>query len=455
MKIEQTIINNIICSDEYARKALPFLEVEYFQSNTEKQLFKIINAFVQTYNKLPTKEVLAVSVDKLKGLTEEQYKDIRDRVEGLEDLKPENTEWMLEETEKYCQDRAIYNAIMDSIQIIDDKKKDLGRGAIPELLTKALSVSFDTDIGHDLLENADARYEFYHRNEVKLPFDIDLLNKITKGGLNRKTLNLMLAPSGVGKTAFMCHFAASHLAIGKNVLYISMEMSEERIAERIDANLLDVTMEDLSIMPKDVYMKKIQNLKNKVMGKLIIKEYPTSSAGSAHFRHLLNELRLKKNFTADIVYVDYLNICASSKMKMGNSINSYTYIKSIAEELRALSVEFNVPIVSATQSNRDGYDSSDMDLTNTSESMGLVHTADLMLGLISTEELEGMGQIMIKQLKNRYNDLSTHRRFVVGIDRSKMKLFDADNKAQETVHESGFQKTQDTKGKKDFSGIRL
>lgn len=453
MKIEETIINNLVCNEEYSRKALPFLEMDYFTSQTEKQLFKVVNAFVETYNKLPTQQVMSVAVEKLKGLTEEQYKELKDRVNTFVDVKPDDTVWLMEETEKYCQDRAVYNAIMDSIQIIDNKKKDIGRGAIPELLTKALSVSFDTNIGHDFLENAEDRYDFYHRKEVKVPFDIDLLNKITKGGLNKKTFNILMAASGVGKTAFMCHFAASNLTLGKNVLYISMEMSEERIAERIDANLLNLTMDELEMLPKDVYLKKIERVKEKVSGRLIVKEYPTSSAGAAHFRHLLNELRMKKNFVPDVVYIDYLNICASTRMKMGGSVNSYTYIKSIAEELRALAVEFNVPIVSATQSNRDGYSNSDVDLTNTSESMGLVHTADIMLGIISTEELEDMGQIMIKQLKNRYNDLSMHRKFVVGIDRSKMKLFNLDDRAQEDVHDSGFEKQPE--GKKDFSGLRL
>lgn len=456
MKIEQTINNNLIFNEAYARRALPFIELDYFSSDTEKNLFKIIHAFVQTYNKLPTNQVLSVAVDKLKGLTEEQYKNLNERIASLPEVKSEDTEWLIEETEKYCQDRAIYNAIMDSIQIIDNKKKDIGRGAIPELLTKALGVSFDTNIGHDFFDNAESRYDFYHRQEVKIPFDIELINKITKGGLNRKTLNLLLAPSGVGKTMFMCHFAAANLALGKNVLYISMEMSEERIAERIDANLLNVSMDELAIMSRDTYVKKMERLHDKVKGKLIIKEYPTSSAGSAHFRHLLNELKLKKNFIPDIVYIDYLNICSSSRMKMGNSVNSYTYIKSIAEELRSLAVEFNVPIVSATQSNRDGYDSSDMDLTNTSESMGLVHTADLMLGLISTEELENMGQIMIKQLKNRYNDLNTHRRFVINVDRARMKLFDADAKEQKNVHEFEPVQPSFNKGKKpDFSKLRM
>jgi replicative DNA helicase len=458
MKLEETIVNNLICNEEYSRKALPFLQLDYFTSDTEKQLYKIINAFVETYNKLPTKEVLGVSIEKLKGLTEDQYKALTDRVETLENLKSENSAWLLEETEKHCQDRAIYNAIMDSIQIIDNKKKDIGRGAIPELLSTALSVSFDTDIGHDFIENAADRYEYYHRTESKLPFDLELMNTITKGGLKRKTFNILMAATGIGKSLFMCHFAAANIAQGKNVLYITMEMSEEETAKRVDCNLLNISMDDLDLLPKETYIKKIEKMNTKVMGKLIIKEYPTSSAGSGHFRHLMNELKLKKNFEPDVVYIDYLNICSSARVKLGGSMNSYGYIKAIAEELRALAVEFNVPIVSATQYNRDGYGNSDVDLTNTSESMGITHTADLILALISTEELEDSKQIMIKQLKNRYNDLSAHRRFVVGIERSKMKLHDLDNSQQENVHESGFQKGQTPKpetAKRDFSKLKL
>jgi replicative DNA helicase len=458
MKLEETIVNNLICNEEYSRKALPFLQLDYFTSDTEKQLYKIINAFVETYNKLPTKEVLGVSIEKLKGLTEDQYKALSDRVETLENLKSEDSSWLIEETEKHCQDRAIYNAIMDSIQIIDNKKKDIGRGAIPELLSTALSVSFDTDIGHDFIENAADRYEYYHRTESKLPFDLELMNTITKGGLKRKTFNILMAATGIGKSLFMCHFAAANIAQGKNVLYITMEMSEEETAKRVDCNLLNISMDDLDLLPKETYIKKIEKMNTKVMGKLIIKEYPTSSAGSGHFRHLLNELKLKKNFEPDVVYIDYLNICSSARVKLGGSMNSYGYIKAIAEELRALAVEFNVPIVSATQYNRDGYGNSDVDLTNTSESMGITHTADLILALISTEELEDSKQIMIKQLKNRYNDLSAHRRFVVGIERSKMKLHDLDNSQQENVHESGFQKGQPPKpdtAKRDFSKLKL
>ncbi|MCA6383873.1 MAG: AAA family ATPase, partial [Cytophagales bacterium] len=412
------------------------------------------------YNRLPSKEVLNISIEKIRGLTEDQYKSLKDRIETIDVSKADNTEWLIQETEKYCQDRAIYNAIMDSIQILDNKKKDIGKGAIPDLLTKALSVSFDTNIGHDFLDNAEARYEFYHKQEVKVPFDIDLLNKITKGGLGKKTFNILMAATGVGKTAFMCHFAASNLTLGKNVLYISMEMSEERIAERIDANLLNMTIDDLQLLPKDSYISKLQKLQEKISGRLIIKEYPTSSAGSSHFRHLLNELKMKKNFIPDVIYIDYLNICSSSRIKMGGSVNSYGYVKAIAEELRALAVEFNVPIVSATQYNRDGYGNSDVDLTNTSESMGITHTADLILALISTEELEDLKQIMVKQLKNRYNDLSMHRRFVVGIDRARMKILDVDSSQQSNIHESGFTKMDDTKQKNDkpkldFSRLKL
>jgi len=460
MKIEETIINNLICNEEYSRKALPFIHQDYFSSDTEKNLFKIVNAFIETYNRLPSKEVMTISLEKLKGLTEDQYKEMKGRVEGLDSIKSDNTDWLIEETEKYCQDRAVYNAIMDSIQIIDNKKKDIGRGAIPELLTKALSVSFDTNIGHDFMENAADRYDYYHRTESKIPFDLDMLNAITKGGLKRKTFNILMAATGVGKSLFMCHFAAANMAQGKNVLYITMEMSEEETAKRIDCNLMNISMDDLDQLPKESYLKKVQKLNSKVMGKLIIKEYPTSSAGSAHFRHLLNELKLKKNFTPDVVYVDYLNICSSSRLKLGGSTNSYSYIKAIAEELRALAVEFNVPIVSATQYNRDGYGSSDVDLTNTSESMGIAHTADIILALISTEELEDSKQIMIKQLKNRYNDVGFHRRFVVGIERGKMQLSNLAESTQHDIHESGFQKPAPpapTKAgaKKDFSSLKL
>lgn len=452
-KIEESIINNLISNEEYSRKALPFIRREYFEADTEKNLFKIISAFVDTYNKLPSKEVLHIAVEKLNGLTEDQYKALKDRVNNIDPIKVDNIEWLLDETEKYCQDRAVYNAIMESIQIITDDGKNVGRGEIPELLTQALSVSFDTNIGHDFLENAEQRFEFYHQQEVRIPFDLELLNRITKGGLPKKTLTVLMASSGLGKSLFMCHFAAANLMQNKNVLYISMEMSEEQIAERIDANLMNISIDDMMALPKEAYLKKIDRIKEKAKGKLIVKQYPTSSAHSAHFRHLINELKLKKNFIPDIIYVDYINICASSRTKIGGSVNSYSYIKSITEELRGLAVEFNVPIVSATQSNRDGYANSDVDMTNISESMGLVHTVDILLALIGTEELENMNQIMVKQLKNRYNDISNPRRFVLGIDRSKMKLYNVESSAQEDIHESGYEKPADNK--RDFSKLKF
>jgi replicative DNA helicase len=453
-KLEETIIDNLICNEEYSRAALPFIQKDYFESWTEQQLFKIISAFIETYNRLPTREVMSIAAEKLGGLTENQYKDIKDRVDNINWEKSDNLQYLLDETEKYCQDRAIYNAITESIQIITDEgKSNVGRGQIPNLLTDALSVSFDTHIGHDFIDNAEERYDFYHKQEARIPFDIDLLNKITKGGLPRKSLSVLMAESGLGKTLFMCHFAAANLIQNKNVLYITLEMSEERIAERIDANLLNVTCSELAEMPKEMYLKKMERLKEKVKGKLIIKEYPTTSASAAHFRHLLTELKLKKKFVPDIIYVDYINICASSKTKIGNNMGSYGYIKSIAEEIRALAVEFDVAIVSATQSNKSGYNSTDLDATNVAESIGLLHTLDLLLGIIGTEELENMNQIMIKQIKNRYNDVSYNRRFVLGIDRPRMRLYNVENSAQEDIHESGFDKNSEKSH--DFSSLNF
>jgi hypothetical protein len=375
----------------------------------------------------------------------------------IEDLQIDATEikWLLDSTEKFCQDKAIYNAIMASIKILDDKSGSSSTGAIPTLLSDALGVSFDVSIGHDYFANADDRFDFYHRKEEHIPFDLDFLNKITKGGLVRKTLNIALAGTGVGKSLFMCHCASFNLTQGKNVLYITMEMAEEKIAERIDANLLNVTIDELTSLTKDAYDKKISRVKEKTVGKLIVKEYPTASAGSAHFRHLINELRIKRNFVPDIVYIDYLNICSSSRIKSGSNVNSYTYIKAIAEELRGLAVEFNVPVVSATQTTRGGYGNSDVELTDTSESFGLPATADLMFALISTEELEDLNQLMIKQLKNRYNDPTIHRRFVVGIDRAKMRLYNAEDSAQDAImddkpvfNKSGFGGRMDEEKKK-------
>lgn len=429
--IETLIFSNLLYNEEYARKVLPFLRPEYFQSKNDQVLFSKIYEFAEKYNSLPTKDALAVDLESIDHLTEDEYKIIQQTVNSLEHREVD-VQWLLDETEKYCQDRAIYNAIYESIGILDGKKK-MDKGAIPNILSDALAVSFDTNIGHDFLDDFGSRYDFYHRHEVKLPFDLDFFNRITKGGLPRKTLNVALAGTGVGKSLFMCHCASANLTKGSNVLYITMEMSEEKIAERIDANLLNITLEELGVLPRDAYEKKIERLKTHTTGKLIIKEYPTAGAGTGHFRHLLNELKLKKNFRPDIIYVDYLNICASSRLKYGSNVNSYTYIKSIAEELRGLAVEFDVPIVTATQTTRSGFTSSDLGLEDTSESFGLPATADFMFALISTEELQDMNQLLVKQLKNRYNDPSYYRKFVVGIDRAKMKLYDVEQHAQDDI----------------------
>ena len=430
--IEQTIFANLTFNEDYARKVIPFIKKEYFQSRIDQTLFTIIAKFVDKYNSFPTKTALAVEVDSYVGLTEDESEKLTKQIESLED-KPADLQWLIDETEKFCQDKAIYNAIYQSISILDDKNGKEDKGAIPLILSDALGISFDNHIGHDFLEDVDSRYEYYHKKENRVPFDLDYLNRITKGGIPNKTLNIILAGTNVGKSLFMCHCAASNVTKGKNVLYITMEMAEERIAERIDANLLNVSLDELSLLPRDVYDKKIERVKSATPGKLIIKEYPTASAGSAHFRHLLNELKLKKNFVPEIIYIDYLNICASSRLKYGANVNSYTYIKAIAEELRGLAVEFNVPIVSATQTTRSGFTSSDLGLEDTSESFGLPATADLMIALISTEELQEMNQLMVKQLKNRYGDPAIHRRFVIGVDRAKMKLYDVEQHAQDDV----------------------
>jgi archaellum biogenesis ATPase FlaH len=431
-----------------------------------------VASYLEKYNVLPSKEAVVIDLNKVNGLSSDMHETTQAKVNGLQADVLTDMVWLVDQTEKYCQDRAVYNAIMESITIIDGKTSDKDKGAIPQILSEALAVSFDNSVGHDFLQDTESRYEFYHRKEEKIAFDLDYFNKITRGGLPRKSLNVALAGTGVGKTLFMCHAAAANLTTGYNVLYITMEMSEERIAERIDANLLNVTVDELKILPKDVYEKKMDRLRSKCKGRLIVKEYPTSSAGSGNFRHLLQELKLKKKFAPDIIYIDYLNICASSRMKMGANVNSYTYIKAIAEELRGLAVEFNLPIVTATQTNRDGYNSSDVDLTNTSESFGLPATADLMFAIISTEELENIGQLMIKQLKNRYNDLGLHRSFVIGVDRAKMRLYDVEVSAQSTfkvdkpvMDNSGFgeraaeddsmQFMSRKAGRKDFSKLQL
>ena len=430
--IEKTILSHLIFNEPYSRKVLPFIKEEYFHNLSDKTVYNLIKDYVEKYNALPTKEVLYLELDNKDGISEGVFKDAKSIID---DMSKEDTkiEWLVDSTEKFCQDKAIYNAIMASIKILDDKKETQGKGATPNLLSEALGISFDVSIGHDYIENADERFEFYHEKKERIPFDLDYMNKITKGGLVKKSLNIALAGTGVGKSLFMCHCATNNLAQGKNVLYITMEMAEEKIAERIDANLLNVTVDELSILPKDVYDKKINRIKEKTTGKLIIKEYPTASAGSAHFRHLINELRIKRNFIPDIIYIDYLNICSSSRIRTGSNVNSYTYIKAIAEELRGLAVEFNVPIVSATQTTRSGYGNSDVELTDTSESFGLPATADFMFALISSEKLEELNQIMIKQLKNRYNDPTIHKKFVVGVDRAKMRLYDVEQSAQDDI----------------------
>jgi len=429
--IEKTILSGLMYNETYIRKVIPFLKDEYFDNLDDKLLFQNIKTYVDKYNGLPTKEALRIAVEENEKLNEDRYKSINAVIDTLEYDVNTDIDWIVEKTEKFCQDKALYNAVRESILVLDSKNSELDRGSIPELLTKALGVSFDSNIGHDFLEDADSRFDFYHLKEEKISFDLDMFNKITKGGLSKKSLSIALAGTGVGKSLFMCHCAAANMMSGLNVLYITMEMAEERIAERIDANLLDFTLDELRDVPKDVYQKRLARVKSKTHGKLIVKEYPTASAGSGHFRHLMSELRLKKNFKADVVYIDYLNICMSSRLKVGSNVNSYTYIKAIAEELRGLAVEFNVPIMSATQTTRSGFGNSDVGLEDTSESFGLPATADFMFALISSEELEQLGQIMVKQLKNRWGPIDQYKRFMVGIDRSKMKLYDAEISAQE------------------------
>jgi len=433
MAIETTILSNLVFNEDYGRKVIPFLKDDYFTNQQDRIIFKLIAEYVNKYNAFPSKEALAIDLTQKDGMGEETFRQACLVVSDLKQDPETKIDWLMDQTEKFCQDKAIYNAIMASIGILDDSTGKTSKGSIPQILSDALAVSFDTHIGHDFLEDADSRYDFYHAKEVKLPFDLEYFNKITKGGLPRKTLNICLAGTGVGKSLFMCHCAASNLVSGKNVLYITLEMAEEKIAERIDANLLDTTIDQLALLPKDVYDKKVQRVRGKTNGKLIVKEYPTACAGSANFRHLLNELQLKKKFVPDIIYIDYLNICMSSRIKNGANVNSYTLVKAIAEELRGLAVEFNVPVVSATQTTRSGYSNSDLGLEDTSESFGLPATADFMFGIHSNEKLEAVNQIMVKQLKNRYNDPGMHRRFVVGIDRAKMRLYDVEESAQDLV----------------------
>ena len=435
-RIERTTLKNLIHNDEYARKVLPFLKEEYFTERFDKILFREIYHFITKYNNLPTKEALSIELSNRKDVNETEYKSITD-ILGTLNKEPIDQKWLVETTEKFCKDRAIHNAILNGIHILDGKDKEHSPEYLPEMLSQALSVSFDQKIGHDYLTDTKERYDFYKRKEERLQLDLEFFNKITRGGIPSKTLNICLAGTGVGKTMFMTHIASSILLQGKNVLYITLEMAEERIAERIDANLLNVGMSDLEELPYQMYETKINKLQSKTTGKLIIKEYPTASAHTGHFKNLMNELALKKSFKPDILFVDYLNICASARFKAGASVNSYTYIKAIAEELRGLAVEYNIPVFSATQTTRGGFVSSDIGMEDTAESFGLPATADFMFALISSEELEQKNQILIKQLKNRYNDPTVNRKFIIGVDRSKMRLYDVEQKAQEDLVDTG------------------
>ena len=434
--IENTIIRNLVLNEEYTRKVLPFLKPEYFENTHEKIIFEESAKFIIEYDKCPTKEILSIECEKRKDINDDTFKEVTTYLNDISS-EPVQEDWLVDSTEKWCKERAIYLALVESISIADGHDIKKGVDSIPSILSEALAVGFDNHVGHDYLEDYGERFDFYHKKEERIQFDLELFNKITKGGLPNKTLNIALAGTGVGKSLFMCHVASSVLLQGKNVLYITLEMAEEKIAERIDANLLNIPVQQLTDIPRQMFETKVTKLAEKTQGNLIIKEYPTAAAHSGHFKGLLNELALKKSFTPDIIFIDYLNICASSRYRAGSNVNSYSYIKAIAEELRGLAVESNVPIVSATQTTRSGFASSDVDLTDTSESFGLPATADLMFALISTEELEGSNQLMVKQLKNRYNDPTFYKRFVIGIDRSKMKLYDCEQSAQEGIVDSG------------------
>jgi replicative DNA helicase len=461
-RLEQTIIKNLIYNEEYVRKVLPFIRPDYFSDNTEKVVFKEIFEFINQYKNPPTHEALVINFTEKKNLTEPQVQEaieLLNKVHSDRD-EPTETQWLIEQTEKFCQDKAIYNAIMESVSILDSKGEKRTKGEIPQLLSDALGVSFDNNIGHDYTQDYDSRYDSYHKVESRIRFDLDLFNKITKGGLPIKTLNIALAGTGVGKSLFMCHVAAGNLSQGQNVLYITMEMAEEKIAERIDANLLNIDLDELKTISKEDYTRKFSALKSKTHGKLIIKEYPTAGASVLHFRALLNDLALKKNFRPDIIFIDYLNICCSARIKPGANVNSYSYIKAIAEELRGLAVEFSVPVVSATQTTRSGFSNSDPGLEDTSESFGLPATADFMFALVSNEELEALGQILVKQLKNRYGDPNLYKRFVLGIDRAKMRLYDVEDSAQQDIADAGIpDKPLNTFGnrerRKDFGGLKV
>jgi len=452
IEIENSILAGLLHNEEYMRRAAPFLDESYFFDFSEKTIYNSIISYINSYNGVPTKEALHISMGDKDFLSEDQFNSIGGLINSLSYDKGTDIQWLLDETEKFCKQRALHIAVHESILVLNDKSSSMTPEALPELLQTALGVSFDQNIGHDFLEVFEDRYQFYHTKEDKIPFDIDIFNKITKGGLSRKSLSVILAGTGVGKTLFMTHNASANVLAGLNVLYITMEMAEERIAERIDANLMDVTMDTLRDMPRDVYLKKIKKLKEMTTGKLIIKEYPTAGAGSGHFRHLINELKLKKNFKPDVVYIDYINICMSSRVK-NTTANSYTIVKAIAEELRGLAVECNVPIMTATQTTRSGYSNSDIGLEDTSESFGLPATADFMFGVVSTEELEESNQIMIKQLKNRWGDPNYMKRFVVGIDRAKMKLYDVEESQQNSLMDDSPTPKKAKSSKPDFSNF--
>ena len=446
--IELVILQNLIYNDEFSRKVTPFLKKEYFHDQIEKLVFGAIQDFISTYNALPTKEAIVIDLDKKTSLTEPQFEELGKLMESLTDEDVPELDWLSSQTEDFCKDKAVYNAIMESIHILEDKSDSKTPNAIPEILSDALAVSFDTHIGHDYIEDAEERYDFYHRVEKKVPFDLEFFNTITGGGTPQKTLNIIMAGTGVGKSLFLCHHAANCLTQNQNVLYITCEMAEERIAERIDANLFDMTIDDVQDLPRQMYYKKLEGFKTHLKGKLIVKEYPTATANVNHFRALLDELWMKKQFKPDIIFIDYLNICASARLKNGSNVNSYTYIKAIAEELRGMAVERSVPIFSATQVNRTGFNNSDVGLEDTSESFGLPATADFMIALISTEELEENNQIMVKQLKNRYNDVASNKKFILGINRGKMKLYDVDKNDQ-----SGLLQTNQTEETKAGNGL--
>lgn len=464
MRIEDQILTNLIYDEQYCRKVIPFIKTDYFNDRKEGIIAKLIVEFFNTYNKPATKEIISIEAGNIVGITDTELSDIQSYIKTLEN-KPINETWLVEQTEKFCKDRAVYLAIMQSIKIFEGKDSQYGQDSIPTLLSGALAVTFDNHVGHDYLDDFESRYEFYHRVEEKIPFDLDMFNKITKGGLSRKTLNIALAGTGVGKSLFMCHQSAACLKQGNNVLYITMEMAEERIAERIDANMLNLTMDELKVVDKDIYETRIDKIKKKTQGRLIVKEYPTASAHAGHFRALLEELKLKREFAPDIIFIDYLNICSSQRMKAGSNVNSYTMIKAIAEELRGLAVEYNVPIMSATQTTRSGFANSDPGLEDTSESFGLPATADFMFALISSEELQNLNQIIVKQLKNRYSDPNYYKRFVVGIDHSKMRLYDVEDSAQHGIADNGTTTEKQYTGsavgfggnneQKDFSGFKF